>query len=58
MSLKYDNFRFYWAAVTEKSFKWCPCKGIVPLCWDSEHKNRLFFRPQLSLKIKLITMNS
>ena len=31
MSLKYANFRFYWAVVTEKTFKscLCLCAGIL-----------------------------
>ena len=37
MSLKYDNFRFYWAAVSEKkTFKWCLCEGIIPFRWNSK----------------------
>ncbi len=32
MLLKYDNFRFYWAVVTEK----CLCKGIIAFRWNSK----------------------
>ena len=32
ISLKYDNFRYYWAAVTEEKTS---TQGIVPLRWDS-----------------------
>ena len=31
MSLKYDNFRFYWAVITDKTFKKSLFKGIIPL---------------------------
>ena len=30
MSLNYDSLRLYWAVLTEKTFKFCLCKGIVP----------------------------
>ena len=40
MSLKYDNFRFYWAVDTEK--KRLHSKVIVPLRWNSKRLNRLF----------------
>ena len=35
MSLKYENFRFDWAVVTEKPLKKCLFKGIIPLHWNS-----------------------
>ena len=33
MSLTYDNFRFYWAVVTEKRLKcvYANCKGNIPI---------------------------
>ena len=31
MILKYDNFRFYLAIVTEKSFTKCQCEGTFAL---------------------------
>ena len=42
MSLKKDNFRFYWAAVTEHTFKQCLCKGIIPFRWNTKRLIGLF----------------
>ena len=45
MSLKHDNFRFYWAVVTEKTFNQCLCKGISPtILQEFLTINRLFLR--------------
>ena len=33
MSLKYDDYRFYWAVVIEK---YCLCKGIISFRWISK----------------------
>ena len=35
MSLKYDNFRFYWAAVSE-NFNSVFAKGIIPFRCNSK----------------------
>ena len=50
MTLKYNKFKCYWAAVTEKKHQ------IVSIERDRSFAlNRLFLRPQLSLKTKTIT---
>ena len=38
VSLKYDNFKFYWVVVSEITFKscLCNCKGIIPFRWNSK----------------------
>ena len=36
ISLKYDNFTFYCAVVTEKLLNGVIYKGIIPLRWNSK----------------------
>ena len=54
MTLKYDKFKIYWAAVTEKKRQivFIERDRFFPLQFWT--KNRLFLRPQLSLKSKTI----
>ena len=56
MTLKYNKFKCYWAAVTEKKkHKKVSIERDCPFAVKFWTKNRLFLRPQLSLKSKTTT---
>ena len=55
MPLKYDKFKCYWAAVTEKKRQIVSTERDHFFALKFWTKNRLFLRPQLSLKSKTIT---
>ena len=55
MTLKYDKFKIYWAAVIEKKRQIVSIERDRPFALKFWTKNRLFLRPQLSLKTKTIT---
>ena len=54
MTLKYNKFKCYWAAVTEKTSNSVEREGPF-LCARILNEKSAFFRPQLSLKSKIIT---
>ena len=55
MSLKYDNFRFYWTVITEKMFKYCLCNLSAGILNEESA-----FSPVLDIfnKVRQIPMNS
>ena len=55
MTLKYDKFRFYWAVVSEKKHQIVCIEKDRPFALKFWTKNRLFLRPQMSLKSKTNT---
>ena len=55
MTLKYNKFKCYWAVVTEKKHQIVSIERDRPFPLKFWTKNRVFLRPQLSLKSKNIT---
>ena len=55
MTLKYNKFKCYWAAVTEKKSSNSVYREGPSLCAQILNEKSAFLRPKLSLKTKTIT---